>query len=68
MFICNKAPGPQPVVLLLLTLREKPYFPGLGISKKAKKKTCKYHLSINFLAEKKTVFPFTEKFKIITSQ
>ena len=32
MFICNKAPGPQPVVLLLLTLREKPYFPGLGIS------------------------------------
>ena len=27
------------------------------------KRPSKYHLSINFLAEKKTVFPITEKFK-----
>ena len=32
------------------------------------KRPCKYHLSNNFLAEKKTVFPITEKFKTRTSQ
>ena len=32
------------------------------------KRPRKYHLSINFLAEKKTVFPITEKFKTRTSQ
>ena len=32
------------------------------------KRPRKYHLSINFLAEKKTVFPITEKFKTRTFQ
>ena len=32
------------------------------------KKTRKYHLSINFLAEKKTIFLMTEKFKTRTFQ
>ena len=32
------------------------------------KRPRKYHLSINFLAEKNTVFPITEKFKTNTSQ
>ena len=32
------------------------------------KRPSKYHLSINFLAEKKAVFPITEKFKTRTSQ
>ena len=32
------------------------------------KRPCKYHLSNNFLAEKKTVFPITKKFKTRTSQ
>ena len=32
------------------------------------KKTMSNHLSINFLAEKKTVFPITKKFKTRTSQ
>ena len=36
----------------------------IGSSKRA----CKYHLSINFLAEKKTAFPITEKFKTRTFQ
>ena len=32
------------------------------------KRLCKYNLPINILAEKKTVFPITEKFKTRTSQ
>ena len=32
------------------------------------KRESKYHLSINFLVEKKTVFPVTEKFKPRTFQ
>ena len=85
-------------MVIRITLREKPYFPGPGISKKAQKDhvniifpltfwlkkdrishhrkvqnknfsvTSKYHLSINFLTQKKTVFPITEKFKTRTFQ
>ena len=32
------------------------------------KRPCKYHLSINFLTEKKTLFPIPEKFKTRTFQ
>ena len=81
-----------------LSLHEKPYFAGPGISWKAQKDQVnitftstfylkkdrishhwkaqnknfsvisKYHLSIIFLATKKTVFPNTEKFKTRTFQ
>ena len=83
---------------MVVTLREKPYFPGPGISQKAQKdhvniifssklllkndrisdhrkvqnKTfsviSKYHLSINFLAQEKTVFPIPENIKTRTFQ
>ena len=41
------------------TLQEKPYFPSRGLSWKAQKDQVNVYLSINFLAEKKTLFPIS---------
>ena len=45
------------VVKMLNRLREKSYFPRLGISWKAQKDLVKYHLSISFFAQKRPYFP-----------
>ena len=47
---------------------QKTIFPRSWNIIESSKKPRKYHLSINFLAEKKTVFRITEKFKTKTSQ
>ena len=49
------------VSLALLLLYEKPYFPSPGISSKAQKN--QVNLLINFLAQKKTIFPISGKSK-----
>ena len=46
----------------------KTIFPRSWNIKESSKRPRKYHLSINFLAEKKTIFPITEMFKARTSQ
>ena len=46
----------------------KTIFPRSWNIKESSKRPRKYHLSINFLAEKKTIFPITKKFKARTSQ
>ena len=44
------------------------YFLSSGNIMESPKRPSKYHLSIDFLAEKKTAFPITEKFKTRTFQ
>ena len=55
------------LIFISYTVR-KTIFPKSWNIMESSKRPSKYHLSINFLAEKKTVFPISEKFKTRTFQ
>ena len=56
------------IYIYIYITAQKTVFPKSWDIKQSSKRPSKYHFYINYLAERKIVFPITEKFKTRTSQ